>query len=1255
VKRITIFAIFFLIMTSSVFAIQQIRGEIDDWTKQNLLQLDKVESGDKSIPYSSDLLTFFYDHYLDKIFIRIGFVSLRTITKIPRENLWIKDNISLQIHLTGGDDRLILTIDNSGEIVGFCSNGEKITGRALVTHRYDMVELEIDNPFPENVLQGLKFHIRSFSGGTICDEMTADTREPFDGNANCALMHHGNQALCYTEVFRGRSADLDGSGFDEVLEAHDVHDIPVNIHLSGTLIGGAAWNDTEFIDWVYAGAAAGWIDLHTSAYAQHIMPFVEDNMNDWAVNIHRNMTHTYFNYWAEVAWVPERVFLDGPGGDYPNAGVIDYIADDFTDHDIDAIILDDNVHLSGYNNHQIHTLAGSSLRLIPRDDYFTGRLHAGDWSSALAVLSDLAAPGGEDGDYRIVVYADDWEMAAEMGEWATSMPDAKETYDFFIDQCYINNSWLHVWKLASAVANPNFNGTTLTPDYGTHPSIGGTDGYGGGDNGWYTDWAGYSSPSDYHSTPWNFGYIWADARNNLMTAPSNNIAETGWYVLMSNLYETGWHDGMGGPISGWEMKFSTHIKNTNVYAEGARWVDGTPSGIGAFFNDWDHDGSDELIIHNDKVCAVFEGIGGRAAWIFAKSGANNASIVGNCNAYWEGTEDNYNDANHIAAFSDVGVGGHDYEHALYDWEIAYSSTDSAEIILRHDNVRKRIKLKTGESFLRCEYFTRDKQTYIKTGFSPDMVSMLWGPDIQRIWGSGAYPGFRNRNNDAIGAYILGAGGATHSAEFQSTYLNGDEIQGTGTFGFYLYAGYQSADVSGNVLAFNLLQAGLTDKFPPDAYKASYNKGTDMFLITFTETLDVSETDLNAIGFDENADGAVDVWLDGTCTVTNTDDSPVLKLELSSAKVAAVEVLSPTNMILALNPGAVEDIAGNDCRELRNGFDEVEITVMGELAITIDGYIEPGEWPWYSLFIDDPDDDSEWSVQNEIYVLYFFWDDTYVYFAINGLHEVSPFNNSWLLFIDSDFGSANGERDLTEIDAWDRNAEFTVASGFKADFQYGSYTGWAGDFWKILTDTTTSQITDDFWSETDLTSANPASELAVSWDQLYELGEGRVLSGATIALVASIAGGTDLGGDIVPNNISAALPLIDNFDSVTIDGDNDGYPDDASVVLNIDDSKPLRAGKFALAVSPNPFNSSVRFQVSGNGCQVSRIEIFDLKGNVVWVVGDERLAVSDDNRQPPTSNREFIWTPDESITSGIYLVKARTKDRQTTSTRVVYLR
>ena len=88
-----------------------------------------------------------------------------------------------------------------------------------------------------------------------------------------------------------------------------------------------------------------------------------------------------------------------------------------------------------------------------------------------------------------------------------------------------------------------------------------------------------------------------------LLTPNNSLSQLGWYTLMINLHETGWHSE--GEIAGWEHHYSSHMKNANVYAEAARWANGDyAETTAAFFSDIDHDGGDELVMHNDKILSI---------------------------------------------------------------------------------------------------------------------------------------------------------------------------------------------------------------------------------------------------------------------------------------------------------------------------------------------------------------------------------------------------------------------------------------------------------------------------------------------------------------------------------------------------------------------------------------------------------------------------------------------------------------------------
>jgi hypothetical protein len=89
--------------------------------------------------------------------------------------------------------------------------------------------------------------------------------------------------------------------------------------------------------------------------------------------------------------------------------------------------------------------------------------------------------------------------------------------------------------------------------------------------------------------------------------------------------------------------------------------------------------------------------------------------------------------------------------------------------------------------------------------------------------------------------------------------------------------------------------------------------------------------------------------------------------------------------------------------------------------------------------------------------------------------------------------------------------------------------------------------------------------------------------------------------------------------------------------------------FAISTHPNPFNSAVTITIDGAGvCDTPlRLEIYDVAGRIVdnLPVGEglkpsRSLTVpqTGGSETTPLRNDEFIWHPDESLPSGVYLVR-----------------
>ncbi|RKZ33718.1 hypothetical protein DRQ33_03660, partial [bacterium] len=97
---------------------------------------------------------------------------------------------------------------------------------------------------------------------------------------------------------------------------------------------------------------------------------------------------------------------------------------------------------------------------------------------------------------------------------------------------------------------------------------------------------------------------------------------------------------------------------------------------------------------------------------------------------------------------------------------------------------------------------------------------------------------------------------------------------------------------------------------------------------------------------------------------------------------------------------------------------------------------------------------------------------------------------------------------------------------------------------------------------------------------------------------------------------------------------------------------------------NPFNSSVAITAPAG----AEIELYDLRGNVVTPCsadksaslvplnkGDRNRASAKVSGGSASAQGVYIWHPDESITSGIYFIRATTQDGNTITKRIVYMR
>lgn len=1291
----------------------RITGNPSAWQRANVKALDPVFDGADGRDGRGDLMGFFFDQGVDRLSFRINvYRPPGTAKGAPLLGRGVRAFVLLDYE-NGGTRSLPGTIsgtapyawneaielyENDGKIEVHILNGiaspvvadrvEQVTG----SREWACLEATVhpSNGFKNAVCAAsnvsrefygsvaplaaaqestpVNFYVYTAADGIVLDDITA-TNEALSDAYNVAFAHHLNQGLTYTTVFRGERGDTltnhgdvnnPEDGADELLDAHDWYNLPINWHMGGLLISAAEWHDPAFNDWLATGVSAGRYEILTSALGQQIMPFIRDEINGKSVSVENDMIQTHYGYTPRVAWVPERVWcenpdLDGNGID-ASANVIDYIGDDFTDNGVWAVILDDYVHC-GYNNgplddHHIYTY--NSIKVLPLDNDFVGQVNwnPGDaWNTILAGTSD-----------EIIIYANDAEVAAEVMQGAGN-PDALNNYIWLLREIKNSGGAVGTWKLTDVLMDGGFTTQSLTLQNGTYGLLGEFYGYGGGNNQWYGDWAGYTGDSnlDGHIPKWNYGTQWDFTLTKILGVPANNISEMAWYVLMTNLHETGWHDD--GEISGWQHHYSNHIRSGNAHAEAARWAGGLYlDPTGAFAGDLDDDGVDELVLYNDRILAVFDGIGGKLQWLFCKGSGYNYSVVSNDNVYWADTDGDYNETNHVAALSDVSVAGIDREHDFYGFNVTDAAGDTVEAEIIHPSVTKTVRLVIGDPYLRVRYRAAGERVYVKNGFTPDNLDLTWsGKSLYRVWDpdGGGYFGQKNTNTNATAAIVVGTAGAVHNFQFSATLLEGDEFYGDSPFEVYVYGGYTSPlDVDNHIPELKALRDALVDQMAPLPVSGIHYSSTDHLVVYFDEEVDAATVVVTGFSFDDDDDGTADVTLTGSDVLTTTGTNKRLDFDLSSSTASALEALTG-DIELMLADGSVQDAAGNGNEEVTN-TDDVPVVIAPATKIQIDGWVADDDWTDPQLMCEDYWD-SEWNGTapgdtNEINVLFADWDSTYLYLGIRGHVQ----GNSWILYLDTDVDGPLGYTDLTAIDTWERGATFS-ATGFKPDYEYGAYQHQgpydSHGMWRILSPTTTENISSQVFMAFDPQHTygyDGGSELAIPWDALFGLGPGLVPPGTTIGIVASVCWDPEpdgeLGGDSAPSNVIATLPEIDDFCQVQVDADMDGRPDMDITPVPED---VLATETRIFSAYPNPFQAQSRVPVL-LAAPAGRIVHFDVRAEIYDVAG-RRVRTVFEGRLP--SGSHFLdWdgrtASGRTVAAGIYFMRVMVNGKVIGTTKML---
>jgi hypothetical protein len=497
-----------------------------------------------------------------------------------------------------------------------------------------------------------------------------------------ALVHHANQYLI-TDGYTDREGlrDVIGlgtarNGLLPLLQLHLRYRIPLNLHVSGTLIESVAWHCRGAFAALRPLRSANLLEIVGSAFSQPVMPLFSDEFNLRQLKHDLWLQRHYLDCdlrRVKTFWVPERVWdtrklarviaSDG----LPNGGYARVLLDD-------RLIFPTGERYEGSAREQFdHSPApvleaftpceiagGAGLLLLPISRELRYLIPPVD-STALDRLEVLLRHVADGGDGRVVaVYADDLEKAAGVGSWD---PHNFDRYSRFLgwlrDRPWIQPILLGEW----AVPHGALRCRDIDP--GTFYELARE--WGAGE-----DYRGWSDRDECHAERSYF----AAAERALLHLDDQRadagLAKLAWQHLMHCSYEALWHDPPRSEtntpprLAPWSTALASHARSCHAIAAAATWAAHRDGNAHAEIVDIDHDNEQEVVLKNDQLFAVVSPRrGARMTLMFDLTGRSARLVVGNISDDWNWQIELHRfmdcPRNHPGAFSDVGFEHDEYE------------------------------------------------------------------------------------------------------------------------------------------------------------------------------------------------------------------------------------------------------------------------------------------------------------------------------------------------------------------------------------------------------------------------------------------------------------------------------------------------------------------------------------------------------------------------------------------------------------------
>jgi hypothetical protein len=655
---------------------------------------------------------------------------------------------------------------------------------------------------------------------------------------------HGNQAIQPGTVVHNLINNTLSAGYYRVLDAHSAFSAPLAMHITPTLASAIQWakvdppSSRQYRDGPSLNSRVGQmiddgvIDLLGSTFSDHALPYFHTAFNQDNRALSETFLETIYGAsGSEVFWTPERI---SDAGVLQKVGELGYgytfidqmrhvtkwfgrtsaLGDDGYRlnliHGIKCFVINDQASTYRFQNtdnglaNPLRQLLNRKARSGTQDQVvtvmsawedFTTKAQADAYDKNVRWLAsrpwirlvtpDQIAAGEVDLSQPADGTGDAWGSKDRSTDPLIGNVTTKKVAHDYIDHATQENydNWYFGSAIEESLRDKVFNirtGAAMPSIYGLL-----------GTNGIVND--AWQAIAPIIPSPANIGLL-SLARGTLHASSF----ETAFHTQTNNdlsKYSTGEYvnpDTSSQTLAGFAKIAQAQTRNAAVYARVNAWAtavgQGTYTGSAqATQQDIDLDGELEYLIHNDRIFALFERIGGRmtGAWVRDVNTGYLSQVVGNFVGYagseteeegagnFTGTAVN---AHRTSGFKDwfaktdaSGAGTFGYVNDYYNVVAAPAGT-GWKFTSGDGKISKTITLAPSANRLQAGYTTTGMvQLFIRFGLSPDLLNLLLAgqTNLNVISNAQEFNLFNNNSARSVRAYLRLGGGSFAGAAYNA--------------------------------------------------------------------------------------------------------------------------------------------------------------------------------------------------------------------------------------------------------------------------------------------------------------------------------------------------------------------------------------------------------------------------------------------------------------------------------------------------------